>query len=303
MYSYICGRRALEGVRQRCQVDKLNGHIGENNKKQQEHPVDRLLQELFGFTDEALLNEFEEAQKQLDRENGSGCTPPPDEFERIWERIMGEEEEEASRPEPVLLKRPPEKKRGRVIRLPLCRRRIAAVGLLAALFVGSGCMVAMGTKSYFFQTRVVDGSGNEIVYNNDDNLAAENEEEKAYAEIEDQLGVKSLRLGYIPEEMRFSQLKLREQYTKLEFLYGEHLFYIIQAENDTATSFDYESDMQKTETSVYNRWIDSEITIREEQTEEGIRYEALFARGRVYYRIVGVMEESEFNRMVEELHF
>ncbi len=290
-------------IKQRCQVDKLNRESGQHNTEKQEHLADRVLQEMLGFTDKALLKEFEEAEKDW-KENGNTpeLAPPPDEFGKIWERIMGEEEDTQTEELADAAERTekPGAASQKVIQFRFRWKRLAATGLLAVILTGGICIVALGTKSYFFRPRVV--NGNEIVYNNDDNLETGNGEEKAYEEIERQLGIKALKLGYMPEQLRFEELRIQKQYAELYFWYNERMFYITQMKFDAAASVSYVSDAQENERYIYNKWLNKKIEVRTEQTDEGIRCEAMFTEDGAYYRITGVMEIEEFNKILERMY-
>ena len=80
-----------------------------------------------------------------------------------------------------------------------------------------GCFVAMGTKSYFYRDgrRVSNG----VVYNNDSNALTVRDEEEAYAKIAQELGMQTLKLGYMPEEMYFQSVVdvyKRQAYRRLD---------------------------------------------------------------------------------------
>ena len=148
------------------------------------------------ISDEELLKEFEAVK------NMTVPLPIPspssDEFEKIWARIQEEKAESKNVPESDQPEHP------KVIKPRFGWKRLAAIGLIACLVAGSGCMVAMGTKSYFYRERVRDE--NNIVYNNDSNKIAVNGEEEAYKAIEDELEINSLKLGFIPGDMDFKAL-------------------------------------------------------------------------------------------------
>ncbi|MFR2825313.1 MAG: hypothetical protein ACLTCQ_12790 [Enterocloster bolteae] len=82
-------------------------------------------------------------------------SPSPDEFEKIWARIQEERAESKNVPESDQPEHP------KVIKPRFGWKRLAAVGLIACLVAGSGCMVAMGTKSYFYREKEL-GDGQQI---------------------------------------------------------------------------------------------------------------------------------------------
>ena len=169
-----------------------------------EHSVDRQLREMFGFTDEMLLAEFEAAEK--DTTELPIPAPPEDEFETIWSRIQAEADR-TSEKEP------------KIIRIRFNWKRIAAIGLIACMMAGAGCFVALGRKSYFYRGKML--SDGQDVLINDEYRAEVNGEDEAYEIIEEELGITPLRLGYMPPEMRFYGFELWDGYAKIKFLYKD----------------------------------------------------------------------------------
>ena len=100
-----------------------------------------------------------------------------------------------------------------------------------------GCFVAMGTKSYFYRDgrRVSNG----VVYNNDSNVLTVRDEEEAYDKIAEELGVKTLKLGYMPEGMRFQDVTIGIGYGKLRYEYKNERITFIQAKSSLKTSMMY----------------------------------------------------------------
>lgn len=52
--------------------------------------IDELLQRLYGFSDEDLLREFREAEAEVEAEGGNRADPEG--FERLWKKLVGENE-------------------------------------------------------------------------------------------------------------------------------------------------------------------------------------------------------------------
>lgn len=52
------------------------------------HPIDELLQRIYGFSDEDILREFAEAEAEVLAEGGP--EPDPEGFERLWEKLEKE---------------------------------------------------------------------------------------------------------------------------------------------------------------------------------------------------------------------
>lgn len=233
-----------------------------------------------------ILRSFEQAEKDT---SSLPLNPPPaDEFDRIWTRIQAERE---LIPDPV----PAVKPRRR------CINKIFAVGVAAAVLTVGGCFVAMGTKSYFYRDGRMVKQG--IVYNNDSKVITVRDEEEAYEKISEELGVKTLRLGYIPEKMYLQDVMLGNGYGKLQYEYAGNKIFFVQAKNKVEASTVHSSDAKE----IYNIWnpglrIDIEVCQEKGKTELQMK-EAQFAYNGVYYHLLGKMSQEEFDEMVRKIHF
>ena len=233
-----------------------------------------------------ILRSFEKAEKDT---SSLPLNPPPaDEFDRIWTRIQAERE---LIPDPV----PAVKPRRRRI------NKIFAVGVAAAVLTVGGCFVAMGTKSYFYRDGRMVKQG--IVYNNDSKVITVRDEEEAYEKISEELGVKTLRLGYIPEKMYLQDVMLGNGYGKLQYEYAGNKIFFVQAKNKVEASTVHSSDAKE----IYNIWnpglrIDIEVCQEKGKTELQMK-EAQFAYNGVYYHLLGKMSQEEFDEMVRKIHF
>ena len=233
-----------------------------------------------------ILRSFEKAEKDT---SSLPLNPPPaDEFDRIWTRIQAERE---LIPDPV----PAVKPRRRRI------NKIFTVGVAAAVLTVGGCFVAMGTKSYFYRDgrRVSNG----VVYNNDSKVITVRDEEEAYEKIAENLGVKTLKLGYIPEKMYLQDVMLGNGYGKLQYEYAGNKIFFVQAKNKVEASTVHSSDAKE----IYNIWnpglrIDIEVCQEKGKTELQMK-EAQFAYNGVYYHLLGKMSQEEFDEMVRKIHF
>ena len=244
--------------------------------------VDQVVQKLYGCSDEQLLKELEEAKKN---------PPPvdfevyPDEFNRIWEDIQAERQESQKG------------KRGKVRRFSW--RRAAAIAVAACLMTGSACLVAWGTKTYFYRERSRGGIKGDIVFNNDMVDRTVNGEEEAYQAISDQLGIEPIGLSYTPKELTFSKLLRTKGTAILEF----QSTYMIYQSNGIETSINHQSDSEVCQT-VENKWTGHTIKMRKEVTEKGtMKYEAQFIDQNVLYEIVGELPEEEFTEILKGLNY
>lgn len=232
-----------------------------------------------------ILRSFEQAEK--DTRSLPLNPPPADEFDRIWNRIQAERE---LIPDPVPASKPHKRR----------VNKIFAVGIAAAVLTVGGCFVAMGTKSYFYRDgrRVSNG----VVYNNDSNALAVRNEEEAYEKVAQELGVQTLKLGYMPEDMYFKNLVIEDGYGKLQYEYKHNQVSFIQAKSDSATSMVHSSDTEIM-SQVYNPGLHLNFEIYGEAVNEnGTRYETYFTYKGVYYHLFGELPKKEFEEMLQKIH-
>ncbi|MGP8314781.1 hypothetical protein ACG0Z4_28350 [Enterocloster aldenensis] len=276
------------------------GDYNKDSEQDKDKTIDFLLREMCDCSREDLLDEFEAAS------NTDIPLPIPepaaDEFEKIWSRIQEERAESADTTEQAESEEPGEDK---VIRVRFGWKRLAAIGLIACLIAGSGSIVAVGRKSYFFRERKDELSDNGKVLNNDMNKVAANGEEEAYALIERDLNIKSLRLGYIPTNMEFSEVLTGDGIIYIKFLYGDSTVYFAQSKYDKGVSYNFKSDAKAKNTyEVYNKWLRQTLVIKEETFEDGnIALETSVIVDGAYYSLLGAMDISEFQKMVKDLSF
>lgn len=271
-----------------------------NKDSAQDKFIDNLLQEIAGCSDKELLDEFESACN-LD-------LPLPgekilsDEFERIWARIQEERTEENTDDKSHEETGPTKSRHAKIIKGRFGWKRLAAIGLVACLMAGSGCMVAMGTKSYFYRESNLAGNG--VVLNNDMNNMTINGEEEVYQLIQQKLNIKPLKMGYIPESMKFISAEIGEGYAHMEFSYENNTIYFIQSKYNKAVSYNYKSNSDIKDCQVYNKWLRKDLKINKEVLQNGrIAFETSLIVDGASYSLLGNMEKEVFQKIVAELSF
>lgn len=278
--------------------------MGDNNKDtKQGKCIEDLFPDIPGCSEEDLLDEYEAAcNLDIPLLNAEASS---EEFEKIWSRIQAERADSADTADSQEPTESDESGHGKIIRVRFSWKRLAAVGVIACLLAGSGCMVAMGTKSYFYRERTGGLLGDSAVLNNDMNKVAANGEEEAYALIENELNIKPLRLGYIPANMEFVEVEIEEGIVYLKFTYQNNLIYFMQSKYDQRVSYSYKSDTKsETKNEIYNKWLRKDIKIKKETLTDGtIAYETLIIVDGACYSLSGAMEESIFQKVVKELSF
>lgn len=278
--------------------------MGDNNKDtKQGKCIEDLFPDIPGCSEEDLLDEYEAAcNLDIPLLNAEASS---EEFEKIWSRIQAERADSADTADSQEPTESDESGHGKIIRVRFSWKRLAAVGVIACLLAGSGCMVAMGTKSYFYRERTDELFHNGIILNNDMNKVAANGEEETYALIEKELNIKSLKLGYMPSDMEFTGAEMGDGYIHMDFLYEDKLIYFIQSKYEKSVSYNYKFDSKiEDENDVYNKWLRMKIRIKKEILETGSEtFETSIIIDGAYYRLIGTVDEDIFKKIVEELSF
>ena len=242
------------------------------------------------FGDKEILKSFEQAEK--DTRILPINPAPADEFDKIWSRIQAERKfvSESSETAPVSKTH---RKRS--------WKKMIVVGVAAAILTVGGAFAAMGTKSYFYRDgrRVSNG----VVYNNDSKVLTVRDEEEAYEKISEGLGAKTLKLGYMPEEMYFENVTLSDGYGRLQYAYKNNRITFAMAKSDTATSMIHSSNAEESY-EVWNSGLRINIMLHSENINtNGKRYEANFSYNGVYYYLFGELPKKEFEEMLKKIHF
>lgn len=161
--------------------------------------------------------------------------------------------------------------------------------------------MAMGTKSYFYRDgrRVSNG----VVYNNDSNVLTVRDEEEAYDKIAEELGVKTLKLGYMPEGMYFENLVIEDGYGRLQYNCKTSRVFFVQTKSDKKTSRIHASDAKENH-KIWNSILHMDIDVYMENIETGgTGYMAQFIYNGVCYYLSGAIEQNDFDEMLKKIHF
>ena len=284
--------------------------------------IELLLQEAYGYSDEQLLQELEKAEAEAQsaemEEQTSSLQAPPDEFETILAKmkergIQPQIEKELSDSDPLKFaepddkvrsaeteepERPPESERPHRISKTVWRVLIAAA-IAGSLLLATGIGVG-GRRALEYKADIRDGQGSNIAWNNESENLILHDEEEAYQEIEEKLGIPVLKLLYRPEGMAFKQAFIQDGFAIVEFSYKEKVIHLIQTIGTDVSSNSIKSDREEY-TSVYNSWLDKNIAIEKGSVED--EYSATYEQDKQYYYVEGVMEEEEFVKMIENRKF
>ena len=270
----------------RCFVNSKKNGIWQDNFIEEE------MKAAYGFSDHQLEQEMDAAMAEAD------CFPeqevPEDEFQRIMEKLEIAETKDSGLPDAV----PPVK---RISRKRMYRMLIAAA-LLGTLCVGlAGSAVGRGAFQYTdFQAS--DKEGN-IVWNNVRINEKVSTVEMAYEKIEEELGIPALKLRYIPSDMIFEGLEIIDNRAVVKFSYNGHIVRLVEIDevedamsvhvSDREEYGRFQSKLLKEEVVLDKNCLDTKKT----------EYGASISTKEAYYYFSGIMEEEEFNKIVEKMSF
>ncbi len=192
-------------------------------------------------------------------------------------------------------------------------RRKRRVRVYVAVVAAVVLMLSMGITSIGGAERIVKMvtqmvGEREIVQidSSEDNLViVEENEEEAYQKISEDFGIEPVKILLVAENMKFISMKLDEKMQIAEFFYeynGERLIYLISA------SYKKESFGFEIEDKVIDKYfIDVQrrkIEIKQYKVRDDMyRYSAYFEEMKMGYFLTGTMQKSEFEAIVENLHF
>lgn len=145
------------------------------------------------------------------------------------------------------------------------------------------------------------------VNSDNENMVAENEdEEKAYQEIEDVFGVKPVKLLKQKAELRYIEMNLDEdlQVGELMYQYNDtNLVYIINAGYyDSSFGIDVEDEIIKEETITMEK-SDIDLTVYKVENTNEDRCLAHFTYQKLEYFLIGTIDEEDFKLILKNLYF
>lgn len=250
-----------------------------DTEKNEDQKISRCLQEAFGYTDEQLLKQLDQANETLKDVTFDGAE------DRIMKKIMArkaELEKQTSAPEPeterniTLVKAKTEERKDKKI-------------------------VRFGKKNYFL--RRTETISPRYILDNDKNKMDISKTEGAYQEIKDKLGIPVLKMRYYPLEFDFVGMDITTGKAKMQFLYRDKIISFIQEEKEKSASMALEADRMY-EKKIYNEWLGCDIEYHENiLSEEESEFEMLFIKNNIYYYMIGTLPEEEFKNILKNLNF
>lgn len=191
------------------------------------------------------------------------------------------------------------------------KRRYLIVALAAVIVLVCGSvMTGVGSKSYWkvIWERITGDDNLEYidVENMESKTTEDLDEMGVYREIYEKLGVSVVRPGYKPENMKLKRYTLDEKQRKVYLFYeydGEVIRYSIYMNNTDSSLGQKDLDLFLNEYEIENS--SQIISIEEYKVKESEcnRYIAEFKYRDVHYQLMGVMEKSEFEKIIKNLIF
>ena len=261
-----------------------------NSKVSQEEDklIQQKLQEAFGYTDEQLAAQLDQAAAEYAAHPELNLTPPKGEFEKIL--AMAAQDETQDKKEDA----------HKVICLKKVMKQMILVATVGAILLGTG-MMASGRRYYKFwgENR---GKG-EIVFNNVEVLNKVDSLERAYEEIEEQNGVEIPKLYYQPPKLKFKQLIIEDGRARRDFSFDGSYLYYQQMTKGKANSVAYTSDREPYKV-IYNRFLDMDMQIYKNIIDQRkIEFSVQYSIEDTFYSLIGTINEDDFDKIVKNLSY
>lgn len=270
---------------------KENGVENVRNSKvsqKEDKLIQQKLQEAFGYTDEQLAAQLDQAAAEYAAHPELNLTPPKGEFEKIL--AMAAQDETQDKEEDV----------HKVIRLKKVMKPMILVATVGAILLGTG-MMASGRRYYRFwgENR---GKG-EIVFNNVEVLNDTGSLDMAYERVETQMGMKIPRMYYVPEGFDYKEMIIDDGLVRMDFKYKNRDVYFYQVTKENANSTGFNSDREAYKI-VYNRYLNQDINIYKSELKDGnVELGAYYVEGNTFYYFVGTIDEDVFDKIIKNLSY
>lgn len=229
-------------------------------------------------------------------------------MEEFCEKLSKEDRESYFRWRAAEEKKKAKKARKR-FHFPRKKRAVFVVAATMVLVLGIG-MTSLGGRPYWLKVAdLVLGNENTVTVDTEGEdriLTTDVSEKEAYEQIKEELGIEPVQLQYMPAGMEFDRCVIEKELgtAKLLYLYQEQIleYEICYQYSDVARSISTEDNLLQS----YKKEKDGvEISIREFQVEsiEQSMYSVTFERQDVLYRLRGIINREEMEKIVENLFF
>lgn len=203
-----------------------------------------------------------------------------------------------------------EKKKARKrFHFPRKKRAVFVVAATMVLVLGIG-MTSLGGRPYWLKVAdLVLGNENTVTVDTEGEdriLTTDVSEKEAYEQIKEELGIEPVQLQYMPAGMEFDKYIVEKELgtAKIYYLYKEQVIqyemYLQNADNAYSVA---QEDKSKLSYKIENG--DMQITVKELEIVGGTQSEflAMFQDRKIMYRLIGIIEKEEFEKILKNLYF
>ena len=201
------------------------------------------------------------------------------------------------------------KKARSIYHFPRKKKAIVVVAATMVLVLAIG-MTSVGGRPYWLKvadlmlgnenTVTVDTEGEERI------LTTDVDEKEVYEQVKKELGIEPVQLQYMPPGMEFYDSVIEKELgtAKIYYLYKEQVFqYELYLQNTDNSYSVAQEDESRLEYQIENE--DMRITVKELKIANSKQSEflAMFQDGNTMYRLIGIMEKQEFEKILKNLYF
>ena len=193
------------------------------------------------------------------------------------------------------------------------KKRYVVLALAAVLVLVFGSvMTGVGSKSYWkvLWDRII-GEEQQVSFIEVENMETQETEDidelQLFKEIRQELGILPVRFGYMPNNMYLTQYEIDHEQSRAILLYdyNEYTVRYDMYMNNTDSSFaqtELDELINEYEINTYNDII---ITVKEYDIEDmkENRLVAEFEYQDAQYQLMGIIDKSEFDKILENLYF
>ena len=121
--------------------------------------------------------------------------------------------------------------------------------------------------------------------------------------MQNELDIPILKLKYIPANMVFDNLTLENSRAIVKFNYNGYIVRLVEIEGSLESYNTHVSDREEYDKK-FNRLLGTEVILSKNNLDNGLtEYSAEIETDIAYYYLSGIMDEDEFDRIVEQMHF
>lgn len=190
-------------------------------------------------------------------------------------------------------------------RRPRIRLRAAlAAALVAILVLGVG-MVGSGKKVYLpvVSQREDGDESTTVVDNNEGNIYGGFDEEEVCQEIEHEIGVLPIRLGYQPQGTTLQEYSIKQDAKEavLRYGFGENQLHIYISKDYDNSSINFKVDGESNEIVKMSAMRMDVPVYQYEDSDGNMYYQVSFEYLNTYYSLSGLMDKEEFKQILENI--